>query len=86
MSFLFHILLGGIAGWLAGKLMKGDGYGVFVDIILGLIGGWVGGWILKLVGLHKEDSNILYFVAALIGAVLLVWIGRLIKGNKSASV
>jgi len=80
MSWLFHILLGGIAGWLAGKVMKGDGYGIIVDILLGLVGGWVGGWIFGLLGLHI-GGNVGYFVAAFVGAVLLVWISRLIKGN-----
>jgi len=79
MHMLFHILLGGVAGWLAGKVMKGDGYGVIFDILLGLIGGWVGGALLGWIGIHT-GGDISYLVTAFLGAVLLVWISRLIKG------
>ena len=80
MSVLMQILLGGIAGWLAGKFMRGDGYGIIVDIILGLIGGWFGGHVLGWLGI-SAGGDIGYLVTAFIGAVLLVWIVRLIKGN-----
>ncbi|MBB6109829.1 GlsB/YeaQ/YmgE family stress response membrane protein [Mucilaginibacter lappiensis] len=80
MHLLFQILLGGIAGWLAGKVMKGDGYGIIIDILLGLVGGWVGGEILGWLGIHWGGS-IGYLITAFLGAVLLVWISRLIKGN-----
>ncbi|QNK64564.1 GlsB/YeaQ/YmgE family stress response membrane protein [Pedobacter sp. PAMC26386] len=79
MHLLFHILLGGIAGWLAGKVMKGDGYGVIFDILLGLIGGWVGGALLGWFNIHT-GGDISYLITAFLGAVLLVWISRLIKG------
>jgi uncharacterized membrane protein YeaQ/YmgE (transglycosylase-associated protein family) len=80
MSILIRILLGGIAGWLAGKFMKGEGYGIIVDIILGLVGGWIGGSILGWLGVGGGGS-IAYLFTAFLGAVLLVWIVRLIKGN-----
>ena len=80
MHLLFQILLGGIAGWLAGKVMKGDGYGIIIDILLGLVGGWVGGAVLGWLGIHWGGS-IGYLITAFLGAVLLVWISRLIKGN-----
>jgi uncharacterized membrane protein YeaQ/YmgE (transglycosylase-associated protein family) len=80
MHLLFEILLGGIAGWLAGKVMKGEGYGVIVDIILGLVGGWVGGSILGWFGI-TAGGTIGYLIVAFLGAVFLVWIVRLIKGN-----
>ncbi len=76
MTWLWHLLLGGLAGFLAGKIMRGDGYGIIVDILLGLAGGWVGGWIGGL--LHIPSFG--YFITALLGAILLVWIVRLIKG------
>ncbi len=40
---ILSLIIGGIAGWLAGLIMRGDGYGIIVDIILGIVGGWVGG-------------------------------------------
>jgi len=73
-----ELLLGGLAGWLAGKFMRGDGYGIIVDVILGLIGAWVGSWIFARLGL-SVGGEVGYFLAAFVGAVLLVWISRLIK-------
>ena len=80
MSLLWTILLGGIAGWLAGKVMKGDGYGIVVDIVLGLIGGWLGGHVLAWLGVHFA-GDFGYLITAFIGAVILVWLVRLVKGN-----
>lgn len=78
MSWLWSIIIGGIAGWLAGKVMRGEGFGVIVDIILGIVGGWLGGWIFGLLGLHA-GGKIGALVVAFIGAVLLIWIIRLVK-------
>ncbi|MBS1522856.1 MAG: GlsB/YeaQ/YmgE family stress response membrane protein [Bacteroidetes bacterium] len=80
MSLLMEIILGGIAGWLAGQVMKGDGYGIIVDIVLGLLGGWFGGHVLSWLGI-TAGGKIGYLITAFIGAVLLVWIVRLIKGK-----
>ena len=76
---IFHLILGGLAGFLAGKVMRGEGYGVIVDILLGLVGGWVGSWLLGLVGLHIPAWS--YFITAFLGAVFLVWLIRLVKGK-----
>ena len=78
MHTLTTIILGGIAGWLAGKVMKGNGYGILVDIILGLVGGWVGGFVFGILGIYAV-SSIGYLVTAFVGAVLLVWISRQIS-------
>ncbi|MBO9619275.1 MAG: GlsB/YeaQ/YmgE family stress response membrane protein [Niabella sp.] len=80
MSWIWHLVLGGIAGFLAGKVMRGDGYGVIVDIILGLVGGWLGGWVGGLLHINLGGS-IGYLITAFVGAVLLVWIVRLVKGS-----
>ena len=74
-----HLLLGGIAGWLAGKVIRGHGYGVIIDILLGLLGGWIGGYIGHKLGIHFGGGSIDYLITAFLGAVLLVWISRLIK-------
>lgn len=81
MDWLWHLLLGGLAGFLAGKVMRGDGYGVIVDIIVGLIGGWLGGWLGSLLGIHLGSGSIGYLITAFIGAVILVWLVRLVKGK-----
>jgi len=78
MHLLTTIVLGGIAGWLAGKVMKGNGYGLVVDIILGLVGGWFGGIVFSILGIYAV-SNIGYLITAFVGAVLLVWISRLLS-------
>jgi len=79
MGFIAWIVVGLIAGWLAGQLMKGGGYGVVVDIILGILGGIVGGWVFGLVGLSSGGGMIGSIVVAFVGAVILVGITRLLK-------
>lgn len=79
-GFFYWLLLGLVAGWLAGKLSRGRGYGCITDIILGLIGSVIGGWIftnLKIMG-----GGFLYsLAAATLGAVILVSIVHLFTGG-----
>src|SRR5271170_8044061 len=79
MGFIEWIVVGLIAGFLAGKVMKGEGYGVLVDIILGILGGILGGWLFGLLGIWQGGGIIPSLIVAFIGAVILVWITRLIK-------
>lgn len=79
MGFVAWIVVGLVAGWLAGQLMKGGGYGVIVDIILGLLGGVVGGWLFGLLGLSSSGGMIGSIIVAFIGAVILVGITRVLK-------
>jgi uncharacterized membrane protein YeaQ/YmgE (transglycosylase-associated protein family) len=79
MGFIEFIVVGLIAGWLAGKVMKGEGYGVLVDIILGILGGVLGGWLFGKLGIWQGGGLIASLIVAFIGAVILVWITRLIK-------
>jgi len=79
MGFIEWILVGLIAGWLAGKVMKGGGYGVLVDIILGILGGLLGGWLFGELGFWPGGGVIGSIIVAFIGAVILVGITRLIK-------
>lgn len=69
------IIIGGIAGWLAGKLTKGQGFGVAANIVLGIIGGVVGGFLFGLVGLSAYGL-IGRLVVATVGAMVLVWIAK----------
>jgi uncharacterized membrane protein YeaQ/YmgE (transglycosylase-associated protein family) len=73
------IVVGLIAGWLAGKVMKGGGYGIVVDIILGMLGGIVGGWLFGMVGISAGGGLIGGIIVSFVGAVILVWITRLLK-------
>jgi uncharacterized membrane protein YeaQ/YmgE (transglycosylase-associated protein family) len=79
MGFIEWIVVGLIAGWLAGKVMKGGGYGVLVDIILGILGGLLGGWLFGALGIWPGGGVIGSILVAFVGAVILVWITRLIK-------
>ena len=79
MGFLAWIFVGLIAGWLAGQIMKGGGYGILVDIILGIVGGLLGGWIFGQLGIWPGGGMIGSIVVAFIGAVILVAITRLFK-------
>ena len=79
MDLLYWIVVGLIAGWLAGQVMKGGGYGVVVDIILGILGGIVGGWIFGQLGISSGGGMIGSIIVAFIGAVVLVAITRVLK-------
>ena len=76
---IYWIVVGLIAGWLAGLVMKGGGYGVIVDILLGILGGFLGGWIFERLGIWPAGGMIGSIVVAFVGAVILVWISRLLK-------
>ncbi|MBR9859298.1 GlsB/YeaQ/YmgE family stress response membrane protein [bacterium] len=73
------IITGGIAGWLAGLIMKGEGYGILINIILGIVGGAIGNWVLNALGFYKGDSFIPSLLTALLGAVILISIVRAIR-------
>jgi uncharacterized membrane protein YeaQ/YmgE (transglycosylase-associated protein family) len=79
MGVLYWIVVGLVAGWLAGVVMKGGGYGLVVDIILGVLGGIVGGWLFGALGLFPGGGLVGSIVVAFVGAVVLVSITRLIK-------
>jgi len=78
------IVIGVIAGWITGKLMRGSGYGFFMDMIVGLIGAVVGGFIATHVGIAPpgQQGMIVSIIIAVIGAVVLTWILRLITGGR----
>ena len=77
-NLLYFPLIGLVAGWLAGKVMKGSGYGLIGDLIIGVVGAFLGGWIFGL--LHIAAGGLLgLLVTAFVGAVVLVWLLRMIK-------
>lgn len=79
MFFVYMILVGLIAGWAAGKIMKGSGYGVLTDILLGIAGAVVGGWILRLLGFYTTGGLVPSIVVAILGAVILIALVRALK-------
>ena len=77
-GLIWWVIVGLIAGWAAGKIMQGGGYGVAMDIVLGIVGAVVGGWLMSLVGI-QAGGLIGTIIVAIIGAVFLIWITRLLK-------
>ncbi|RSK41468.1 GlsB/YeaQ/YmgE family stress response membrane protein [Mangrovimonas spongiae] len=79
MSLLYALSIGAIAGWLAGKLMKGGGFGVLMNIILGIIGGIVGNWAFGALGISISDGIIGDVITGAIGAIIILFIAGLFK-------
>jgi uncharacterized membrane protein YeaQ/YmgE (transglycosylase-associated protein family) len=84
MSIIGWIVLGLIAGWLAGQFMRGGGYGIVGDIVLGILGALVGGWITSaLLGRDMVNGfNIESLIVAVLGAIVLIAISRLFTGRR----
>jgi len=79
-SLIGWLLIGLIAGWLAGKLSRGRGYGCIGDIVLGVLGAFIGGWIFAKIGLFG-GGFVYSLAAATVGAVVLVGLVHLIAGG-----
>jgi uncharacterized membrane protein YeaQ/YmgE (transglycosylase-associated protein family) len=82
------IIIGVLAGWLTGKLMKGSGFGFWMDMIVGLVGALVGGFISTHLGTGGigEHGLVMSIIIATIGAILLTWLVRLITGGRRAEL
>jgi uncharacterized membrane protein YeaQ/YmgE (transglycosylase-associated protein family) len=79
MEFLWFILVGLVSGWLAGVLVKGGGFGVIGDIIVGVLGALLGGFLFRFLGVSAGSSLLWSIVIATVGAVVLIFVIRLIK-------
>jgi uncharacterized membrane protein YeaQ/YmgE (transglycosylase-associated protein family) len=77
-DLIIFLVIGAVAGWLAGVIMKGGGYGLVGDIIVGVIGSLIGGWLFGLLGI-AAGGLIGSIIAAVVGAIILIAILRLIK-------
>jgi len=76
---IYSIIVGLIAGWLAGQVMKGGGYGVLMDIVLGLLGGVIGGWLFGALGIWPGGGLLGSIIVSFVGAIILVALTRMIK-------
>ena len=81
MSFVWFIIIGAVSGFIAGKLLKGSGNGLLINIIVGIIGGVLGGWIFSLFGLHSVGI-IGSLITSVVGAILFLWIVSLFQRHK----
>jgi uncharacterized membrane protein YeaQ/YmgE (transglycosylase-associated protein family) len=79
MEFVWFILIGLVAGWLAGQFMKGGGFGVVGDIVVGVVGALLGGFIFTKLGVSSGGSIVGAIIVATIGAIVLIFLLRLIK-------
>ena len=73
------LIIGAVAGWLAGMLVKGGGFGLIVDIIVGIVGAFIGGWLAGVLHISLGGGWIGSIITAVIGAVILLFVIRLIK-------
>jgi uncharacterized membrane protein YeaQ/YmgE (transglycosylase-associated protein family) len=78
-SIIIWLIVGGVAGWLAGMVVKGGGFGLIGDIIVGIIGAFIAGWLLPRLGILIGGGIVGAIINAFIGAVILLLILRLIK-------
>lgn len=78
-SWIGWIIVGGIAGWLAGKLIKGGGFGLLVNILLGIVGSVIGGWLFGVLGISVGGGFIGSLASATVGAIVLLGIVGLFK-------
>ena len=78
-GLLYALLIGGFAGWLAGKIMKGGGFGVLVNIILGIVGGAMGNWLFNRLGVHIGSGIVGDLVTGVIGAIVVLFVAGLFK-------
>ena len=76
MGFLWYIIIGIAAGFLAGKIMRGGGFGVIINLILGIVGSVLGGWVCGLLGI-AASGIIGSLITATVGAILMLWIASL---------
>jgi len=80
-SLLIILLVGLVAGWLAGQIVQGTGFGLLGDLLVGIVGAFIGSWLLPQLGIHLGRGLISAIVNATIGAILLLLIVRLLRGG-----
>jgi uncharacterized membrane protein YeaQ/YmgE (transglycosylase-associated protein family) len=80
-GLLVIIVVGVVAGWLAGRAMEGGGFGLIGDLLVGLVGAFIGDWLLPRLGIHLGVGIVALIINAFIGAVVLLLILRLVGGG-----
>ena len=80
MGIIIWLIVGAVAGWLAGMVVKGGGFGLIGDIVVGIVGGLIAGWLFPQIGIPLFGGDIVgAIIDAFVGAVILLFIIRLIK-------
>jgi uncharacterized membrane protein YeaQ/YmgE (transglycosylase-associated protein family) len=78
-SLLIFLLIGALAGWLAGIVVRGGGFGLIGDIVVGVIGSFIGGWLFGLLHIARGSGFLGSVIGAFVGAVVLLLILRLVR-------
>lgn len=81
-GLIWWVIVGLVAGWAAGKIMSGSGFGAIWDIVLGVAGAIIGGYLFGLLGIASGGGLVYSIIVAIIGACLLIGISRLIAGRR----
>jgi uncharacterized membrane protein YeaQ/YmgE (transglycosylase-associated protein family) len=81
-SLLVIIFVGIVAGWLAGLIIQGTGFGLIGDLVIGVVGAFIGDWMLPRLGIHLGFGLISAIINATIGAIVLLLIIRLVRGRR----
>lgn len=83
MELLWFVVAGAIAGWLAGRFMRGNGFGLLGDIVVGVLGAFLGGYLFRGVGVELRAGVIGSILVAFAGAILLLFVVRLFTGRRA---
>ena len=86
MFIIWWIIVGLIAGFITGKLMKGSGFGTIGDIVVGIIGAIIGGYIMRFAGFSSQGGLLYTILVAVVGAVTLTLLLRPVTGNRSRNL
>jgi len=80
-SLLIILLVGLFAGWLAGQIVQGTGFGIVGDLLIGIVGAFIGSWVLPRLGIHLGSGIVAAIVNATVGALILLLLIRLVRGG-----
>ena len=80
-NLLVILFVGIVAGWLAGQIVRGTGFGIIGDLLFGIVGAFIGNWLLPRLGIHLGTGVISAIISATIGAILLLLLVRLLRGG-----
>jgi uncharacterized membrane protein YeaQ/YmgE (transglycosylase-associated protein family) len=80
-SLLVILFVGLVAGWLAGKIVRGSGFGIIGDIVIGIVGALIASWLFPRLGVHLGTGLVSEIIYSAIGAIILLLIVRLLRGR-----
>jgi uncharacterized membrane protein YeaQ/YmgE (transglycosylase-associated protein family) len=80
-TLLIWLFVGAVAGWLAGLIVKGYGYGLIGNIVVGIVGAFVGGWLFEQFGIVSGQGIVGSIIGATVGAVVILILIRLVRGR-----